>query len=127
MDPLAQSSAETEILTLSQEKFRWKTTGQIDLVEDLFDDELVFIHLNGRFSTKTEWIQELRTKRFVYNSIDLQQASAKVYGGTAVLVGRAIFHVTMNGSKGTYKLVHTEVYTKKNGQWKLVNLHTTVG
>ncbi|SNC65274.1 protein of unknown function [Hymenobacter gelipurpurascens] len=127
MDTLAQSTTETEILNLSQEKFRWKTTGKIDLVEDLFDDELVFIHLNGHFSSKKEWIQELRTKRFVYNSIDLKEASAKVYGDTAVLVGRATFKVTMGGSKGTYNLVYTEVYTKKQGKWKLVNLHTTMG
>jgi hypothetical protein len=26
--------------------------------------------------------------------------------------------------KGTYNLVYTEVYTKKNNKWKLVNLHT---
>jgi ketosteroid isomerase-like protein len=43
----------------------------------------------------------------------------------AVLVGKATFKVTLNGSKGTWTLVYTEVYTKKANQWKLVNLHTT--
>jgi hypothetical protein len=127
MNTIPQLATETEILTLSQDKFRWKTTGQIDLVEDLFDDELVFIHLNGHFSTKKEWIQELKSKRFIYNVIDLKEAAAKMYGDTAVLVGRATFNVTMGGSKGTYNLVYTEVYTKKHGKWKLVNLHTTMG
>jgi hypothetical protein len=125
MDTLSQPATAAEILHLSQEKFRWKTEGKIDLVEDLFDDELVFIHLNGHFSSKKEWIQELRAKRFVYNSIDLKVASARVYGSTAVLVGKATFKVTMNGSKGTWTLVYTEVYTRKGNQWKLVNLHTT--
>ncbi|PTT11366.1 hypothetical protein DBR27_06195, partial [Flavobacterium sp. HMWF030] len=50
--------------------------------------------------------------------------SVKVYGDTAVLVGKALFTVN-GGSK--YNLVYTEVYTKKNNQWKLVNLHTTSG
>lgn len=50
-----------------------------------------------------------------------------MYGDTAVLVGRATFRVTMGGSGGTYNLVYTEVYTRKHGQWKLVNLHTTMG
>lgn len=125
MEPLTQTAAETETLALSKEKFRWKTEGKIDLIEDLFDDELVFIHLNGHFSSKQEWIQELRAKRFVYNAINLKEASAKVYGNTAVLVGKARFSVTMNGSRGTWTLVYTEVYTKKNNRWKLVNLHTT--
>ncbi|MGI4762481.1 MAG: nuclear transport factor 2 family protein [Janthinobacterium lividum] len=126
MSALTHTATEAEILTLSQEKFWWKTTGRIDLVEALFDDELVFIHLNGHFSTKKEWIQELKSERFVYNSIDLKEAAVKVYGDTAVLVGRATFKVTIGSPKGTYNLVYTEVYTKKNGQWKLVNLHTTM-
>jgi hypothetical protein len=127
MSTLPQSAVEADILALSQEKFRWKTTDRIDLVEDLFDDDLVFIHLNGHFSTKKEWIRELRSKHFVYNSIELKEAAAKAYGDTVVLVGRATFKVTMGGSKGTYNLVYTEVYTKKHGKWKLVNLHTTMG
>jgi hypothetical protein len=124
MDALAQSTTEREILNLSKEKFRWKTEGNIDAVADLFDDELVFIHLTGHITTKAEWINELKTGRFVYNKIVQKEASAKVYVNTAVLVGKAYF--TVNGGS-VYKLVYTEVYTKKNDKWKLVNLHTTSG
>lgn len=122
---MAQSkkqSESAEILRLSQEKFNWKTRGQLDLLADLFDDDLVFIHLTGSVTTKDAWIKELRTKRFVYERIDQKDASVKVYGDTAVLVGKAAFVV--NGGS-VYKLIYTEVYTKKNDKWKLVNLHTT--
>ncbi|MBL0358222.1 MAG: nuclear transport factor 2 family protein [Chitinophagaceae bacterium] len=124
MDALAQSTPESEILNLSKEKFRWKTAGNIDPIEDLFDDELVFVHITGNITTKKEWISQLRSKSFVYNKIKLKEASVKVYGSTAVLVGNATF--TVNGGS-VYPLVYTEVYTKKNNQWKLVNLHTTSG
>lgn len=115
-------STETEILELSLAKFRWKTKGKIDLIADLFDDELVFIHLTGNRTTKAEWIRQLNSKAFVYNRIDQREASVKVYGDTAVLVGKADF--TVNGGS-LYKLIYTEIYTRKNKQWKLVNLHTT--
>jgi ketosteroid isomerase-like protein len=124
MDALAQTTAERDILNLSLDKFRWKTEGNIDAVADLFDDDLVFIHLTGHITTKADWINQLRTGRFVYNKIVQKEASAKVYGNTAVLVGQATF--TVNGGS-VYKLVYTEVYTKKNEKWKLVNLHTTSG
>ena len=122
MDALAQSTSESEILNLSKEKFRWKTEGKIDLIEDLFDDNLVFVHLTGNISTKTDWIHQLRTGSFIYDKIVQKEASAKVYGNTAVLVGKATF--TVNGGS-VYKLLYTEVYAQKNGKWKLVNLHTT--
>jgi hypothetical protein len=124
MEAIAQTPTEKEILDLSLEKFRWKTTGKFDLLADLFDDELVFVHLTGHITTKADWINQLKTKRFVYNKIEQKEASAKVYGNTAVLVGKATF--TVNGGS-VYKLVYTEVYTKKNDKWKLVNLHTTSG
>ncbi|MFV5697400.1 nuclear transport factor 2 family protein [Flavobacterium sp. ZT3R17] len=124
MNVFSPSIVATEILHLSLEKFRWKTEGRIDLVEDLFDDELVFIHITGQMTTKAEWIKQLKSGNFVYNKIEQKEAAVKVYGDTAVLVGKAYF--TVNGGS-LYKLVYTEVYTKKNEKWKLVNLHTTSG
>jgi hypothetical protein len=121
MEAVAQAT-EKEIIELSQEKFRWKTTGKFDLLADLFDDELVFIHLTGDVTTKVDWISQLKRGTFVYNKIEEKEASARVYGNTAVLVGRAKF--TVNGGS-VYHLIYTEVYTKKSNKWKLVNLHTT--
>ncbi len=111
-----------EILELSLQKFKWKTTGQIDKVANLFDDDLFFVHLTGHITSKTEWINQLKAKSFVYTKIDPQEHHATLYGNVAVLVGKAWF--TVNGGS-IYKLIYTEVYTKKNNEWKLVNLHTT--
>jgi len=115
-------TAVEEILELSLDKFRWKTTHQIDKVANLFDDELLFIHITGHVTSKAEWIKQLKNKSFVYDKIEPQEHHAQIYGNTAVLVGKAWF--TVNGGS-IYKLVYTEVYTKKNENWKLVNLHTT--
>lgn len=119
---MALKTTEAEILQLSLDKFRWKTEGKIDLIANLFDEDLVFIHITGQVTTKAEWINQLRSKSFVYNRIEQKEAAVKAYGDTAVLVGKATF--TVNGGS-VYKLIYTEVYTKKNDQWKLVNLHTT--
>lgn len=117
----AQSTAESEIINLSAEKYRWYVDRKIDQVESLYDDALVFVHLNGHMSNKKEWIGQMRSGSFVYNQINVHEASANVYGTTAVLVGKATFLIN-GGSR--YRLVYTEVYTKTNGQWKLVNIHT---
>jgi hypothetical protein len=118
----AAQTTEKEILDLSKEKFQWKTTGKFDPLAQLFDDELIFIHITGQIATKANWISLLKTRTFVYNRIELKEASAKVSGNTAILVRRAKF--TVNGSS-VYHLIYTEVYTKKNDKWRLVNLHTT--
>ena len=109
-------TTEAEILQLSLDKFRWKTTGQIDSIEDLFDNELVFINITGQVTTKAEWIKQLRSKNFVYNKIDQQEASVKVYADTAVLVGKADFIVNGGSvyNSSTPKFIQRKTI---NGSW----------
>ncbi|MCX2452475.1 nuclear transport factor 2 family protein [Pedobacter sp. PLR] len=113
----AQSKAEREILSLSQEIFPRETAEKVEPAEDFFEAELMFIQLN----TKSEWIKKMRAKNFVYHKIEQKERSLKVYGDTAVLIGKIRFTLN-NGSN--YNLIYTEVYIKSNNHWKLVNLHT---
>jgi len=115
---------EQDILDLCRDKFRWKTQGDVDRVDDLFDDDLIFVHLNGHVTTKREWIATMRSGAFVYRRIVPHQLTAKVYGDAAVVFGKASFDVSFGGHQTRYELAFTEVYAHKAGAWKLVNLHT---
>jgi hypothetical protein len=118
-------SVEDEILALSLAKFEWKTSGQIDRVEDLFDDDLHFVHITGHVSSKSEWIDELLSGRFAYERIEPQGASVVVEGDKAILTGRAIFTVWMGRHPGQFRLAFTETYIRRQRGWKLVELLTS--
>ncbi len=122
---IRDDAAEREILALSLAKFRWKTSGHIDRVEDLFDDNLLFVHITGHVSSKKEWIEELRSGRFVYETIEPQSASVELAGDRAVLSGKAVFTVRMGRHRGVYRLQFTETYVQKDGAWKLRELLTS--
>ena len=109
-----------EIAALSEAKWRWSTDGELERLADLFDDELVFVHLDGHITSKHEWIGELRSRRFVYDRIDTHEASTRVFGDAAAVVGRATF--TVNGGS-VFDLVCTEMYVRRGTDWKLVSLH----
>ncbi|NKJ96228.1 DUF4440 domain-containing protein [Rhizobium leguminosarum bv. viciae] len=121
----AARSAEEEIIALSLDKFRWKTSRRFDLVEALFDDDLHFVHITGHVSSKREWIEELRSGRFVYNRIEPRGASVAVEGDRATLRGKAVFTVTRGAHRGQYRLAFTEVYVRKPAGWRLVELLTS--
>lgn len=116
---------EAEILALSLAKFEWKTSGQIDRLEDLFDDALHFVHITGHVSSKAEWIAELRSRRFVYDRIEPKGATVTVDGDRATLNGKAVFDVTMGRHKGRYRLAFTETYVRRSDGWKLTELLTS--
>src|SRR3954447_18943106 len=72
MNTNAQSATEQEIIQLSADKYRWYTEKNIQKVEELYDDSLVFIHLTGHVSSKKEWIVQIRSGSFVYNQISVK-------------------------------------------------------
>lgn len=115
----------TDIRALSLRKFHWKTQQDIDLIKDLFDDALVFVHITGHASSKDKWIDEMRSGRFVYERIQPQQeAMVALSGDMATLQGRAVFAVNMQGYRASYDIGYTEIYQRKHGAWKLVSLMT---
>ena len=122
--PRARPAVEDEIRALSEEKYRWQAEGRYDLLADLYDDDLVFVHLDGGITSKQEWLGVLTGGSFVYDRIDVHEAAARGHGDTAVLVGKARFLV--NGDTVLY-LVYTEVYARTAGRWKLVNSHNCSG
>ena len=118
------SVVEDEIYALSVEKFRWKNTGPTSTSWPTCSTTTWCSSTSVATSPPNRSAWASCARRFVYVRIDLQQASVRAYGDTAVLVGKATFVV--NGGS-IYPLVYTEVYTRKNGRWRQVNLHTCSG
>jgi hypothetical protein len=104
-----------DVLALSLAKFGWKTSGDIGRLTDLFDEELRFVHITGHVSSKEEWIEEMRSGRFVYERIESMGASVEMRHDIAVLSGKAVFTVRMGGHRGSYRLQFTENYVRKSG------------
>jgi hypothetical protein len=109
-----RAAVEDEIRALSVTKWRWATGGQLDRFEDVFDDELVFVHLNGYITSKPEWMSELRSQRFIYDRVEPHETSVRALSDdAAAVVARGTF--TVNGGM-VFKLVCTEVYAKRDSQ-----------
>ena len=60
-------------------------------------DDLTYTHTGGNTQTKAEFISSLREKKIRYNSIEFEDANARVYGNTAVIASRAQVKVTVDG------------------------------
>lgn len=112
---VAPSKPEHEILNLSQEKFSWEGEEKSDVADGFFDNLIL-----PQLRTKADWIKHMKSKNFEYQ-IEHKERLVNVYGNMAVLIGKVI--LTVN-SITKYKLIYTEVYSKENNKWKLLNLHT---
>jgi len=112
-------------LKVSKDIFRWEVAGQIDSLANLLEDKLVVVGSNGMKRSKDEYIDNLKNGIPVHNKIDVQEESATMNGTTAIVVGKGVFDVTMNGTQTTLHLSYMEVFVNENKGWKLIALYAS--
>lgn len=120
---MSQPAQEQHVLDLSKKKFQWMVAMQFDSLQAVLDDRMMFIHSNGWLETKTEFIHDIRSGKLRYKSIDVIEATARVYPGSAIIIGRGKFVVTLDGKDLQLELKYTEVYIQQNGKWLLASRH----
>lgn len=120
-----QTKIESEILSLSNNKFRWQAEGKIDSVAYVLDNNVVIVHSDGKIQSKKDFLNDMRRGRNDYNNIEVKGALVRISGTTATLVGKASFVNTMNGDATSYGMTYTEVYSLENNLWKLIANHST--
>jgi len=120
----AQTPKEQSILDLSKKKFQWMVTLNYDSLEPVLDERMVFIHSNGWSETKTEFIEDIKSGKLRYSSITVTEATARLYPGSAVIIGRGKFNVKLDGKDLEFDLKYTEFYIQRNGKWLLASRHS---
>jgi len=119
-----RSKAEQELLDLSKAKWRWMAERKLDTLTALFHDDAVFVHMSRTLS-KSQELEVIRSGDIEYKRAEIQDASVKVIGPTAILLNRIQLDAVVRGSEVTNPFVVTEVYVQQNGAWKLGSLSFT--
>jgi hypothetical protein len=124
--PVATSSTnrEQEIISLSEEKWRWMSERKVDSLGALFHDEAVFVHMGGTMSRSQE-LEVIRSGGIHYKNVDIQESSVRFIGSTAILLNRIRLVAVVGGNEVTNPFMVTEVYVQQNGTWLLASLSFT--
>ncbi len=115
---------EKEILRLSKTKWRWMSERKVDSLAALFHEEAVFVHMGGTMSRNQE-LDVIRSGAIQYKNAEIQEASVRFIGTTAILLNRIRLVAVVGGNEVTNPFVVTEVYVQQTGTWKLGSLSFT--
>jgi 4-carboxymuconolactone decarboxylase len=118
------TNVEREILSLSRTKWRWMSERKVDSLAALFHEEAVFVHMGGTMSRAQE-LEVIRSGGIHYKHAEIQEASVRFIGTTAILLNRIRLDAVVGGNEVTNPFVVTEVYVRQNGAWKLGSLSFT--
>ena len=120
-----QSAENQKVNQLHLKKFNWLINKNYDSLNWLMDAGVKYIHSNGWIQNKQEVIEDLKSGKLNYTSVNVSESSVALYNNqTAVVTGKGSFKGLMpDKSEFNISLLYTEVYVKQKKQWKLVSRH----
>lgn len=117
---------EQQIAALEHQSHEAILRGDAALLDRLLADDCVFSGADGRVLTKAAWIAELLSGNPAYEAFALEDLQVRVYGDTAVTVGR----VTVKGRSGTgrfnQRYGYTATYVKRDARWQMIAEQTAL-
>lgn len=119
-----QTQAEQEILKLSRDKWQWMADRKVDVLDGLFHEDAVFVHMGGAM-TKSQELGVIKSGGIHYKQADIEEATARIVGSTAIVLNKIRLLAVVGGNEVTNPFVVTEVYVKQNDAWKLAALSFT--
>lgn len=118
------AQVEQEIINLSQEKWRWMSERNVEALAALFHEQAVFVHMGATMS-KDQELEVIRSGGIHYQHVEIQEASVRLIGLTAILLNRIRLVAVVGGNEVTNPFVVTEVYVQQSGTWMLAALSFT--
>lgn len=115
------TKAEQELINLSKDKWLWMAERKMEPLEALFHEQAVFVHMGGNMSRSVE-LDVIKSGKIHYKQADIQNASARIVGTTAIVLSRIRLLAVLGGNEVTNPFMVTEVYLREGGSWKLVQL-----
>lgn len=124
--PAAKPAEGTDqvLLDLSKQKWTWMADKDVDALEGLFHEKAMFTHMGGTWD-RTRELEIIRSGGIHYKKADVQEASVRVIGPTAIVMNRIRLLAVVGGNEVTNPFEVTEVYVQEAGQWKLAQLSFT--
>ena len=119
----------THIRNLEAARFSAMREDDLDALNALLDDNLVYIHSNGRIDGKAEYLETLRQGAIKYEAIQIKSDRHQMSEGSAILVQSVIatMRVGLGAEPMTRHLVLLSVWrSNSGGRWKLVAMQSTV-
>lgn len=123
--PVVSDEDAATVRALELKRFERLVAGDYDGLAALLADDLVYTHSNARVDTKESYLAPLRAGSTRYLEFTPGELSVRVYGHTAVIVGRAQTRALVSGEQRRNDLRFTDVWVQRDGRWQLVAWQAT--
>jgi hypothetical protein len=122
----AQKGTAFSIEGLEKQRFEAMCKKDIAFLENIADENLVYIHSNALIESKKDFISSIQTGKIVYEKMDLEEVTTRRFDkNIAILNGIVHVNGQLNGNAFEVRLRFTDVYVKQGKSWKWENWQST--
>ena len=122
---LAQTPAEQEVLQFEREACKAFLDADVAMLERVLTPEFTLTLSNGEVSTRADEINELRSGKVHYDVFENYDMLARLYGDTAVVLGKTRVRGTTDGKPFDRIVQFTDTLIKRDGRWQLAAGHVS--
>jgi hypothetical protein len=113
-------------LAADREFFNALTHGDSDVLNRLLADDFILIDvMRGSQVPKSALVALVGSGQLKFESIVLSDSHARLYGGTAVVVGRTEMRMRFEQTVVGVHSRYTHVYVEDQGSWRMVSAQGT--
>jgi ketosteroid isomerase-like protein len=114
-----------QVQQAERQRFAALTAQDVAALDPMLADELSYCHSNGQVENKQQFLETVRTGRIRYESIDVHEFQARLYGDVAIGTGYITVQGKLGGQPMTLELRYTDAYAWRSGHWLLLNWQST--
>jgi ketosteroid isomerase-like protein len=114
---------EQEVVRLADAWATAELRADTAFLEQTLADDFIGVGPLGFMLNKQEWLARHQSGDLKYDALDLDEVTVRVYGETAVVIGRQVQSAAYRGNPIRAELRTTLVLVHQQGQWRLASLH----
>jgi ketosteroid isomerase-like protein len=119
------SAAAKQVLALDEARRLAMLHGDVAALDTILAEDATVYWGDGTADDKASTLALFRAARLRYSQFDYDSTRVRVYGGTAVVTGRARVRLESDGQGMSHSVRITRVYVHRAGHWQLVAVQTT--
>jgi len=96
--------AEKEIRDLETQRFHAMEKGDVETLDRIISDDLIYTHANGLRQSKFDVIGVLGSSDMKYESITPYDVRVRIYNDAAIVAGRASIRIKAHGERESFEL-----------------------
>lgn len=106
-------------------RYAAQTGDDFDAMEQLYGDDLVYIHSSAAVDNKATYIESMRSGNVKYRNMQRSDVTVRTYGCVAIISGLANFDVTVKGKDLSVELRFHSIWVKRDPGLQFISWEST--